>query len=101
VTKGWQEATAAGDVRRGVWAPENRALARPEHAFRSGFQAALRGLSVQEWVIDRLVGHRGSTRDLHYVDDASVMDRLREAVERLPPVAWTRPADEDQSGADA
>jgi integrase len=91
VTKAWEAVTAAGLARREVWDPPNRRQARPQHAFRAGYQAALRNLGAPEWVIDRLVGHKGSTRDAHYVDDSSVMDVLRQWVDQLPPIDWRRP----------
>ncbi len=88
VKRGWEAVTEAGLARREVWAPPNRSQARPQHALRSAFQAALRNERAPEWVINRLVGHAGSTRDQHYVDDASVENVLREWVDRLPPIDW-------------
>lgn len=83
----WEAATEAGEVRRGVWAPDTRQLARPDHAFRAAFMAFLEAEGVRDSVIDFLVGHApASTRRRHYAPPG--MDQVREAVAKLPPVDW-------------
>jgi integrase len=87
--KAWAAATAAGEVREEVWAPRNRRIARPQHAFRAGFQAFMRGERVDEEVIDALVGHHGrSLRGRHYAGSDTLWDRMVEAMGKLPPIEW-------------
>jgi integrase len=89
----WAEATDRGQVRRQVWAPPNRKIARPQHAFRAGFQAFLRRERVEEEVIDALVGHHGrSLRARHYAGNDTLWDRMVEAVDLMPPVKWRGPS---------
>ncbi|MEQ1501961.1 MAG: tyrosine-type recombinase/integrase [Myxococcota bacterium] len=96
----WQEATRWGEAREIVWKPANRKVARPEHAFRSAFQATLRSSGVPEEVIDALVGHHGhSTRDRHYVGHDTLVDRMREAVQDLPPIEWRGPLRLERRGS--
>lgn len=88
----WVEATKWGEARQTVWAPVNRKISRPQHAFRAGFQAFLRRERVEEEVIDALVGHHGrSVRSRHYAGNDTLWDRMREAVDLLPPVDWVGP----------
>jgi len=88
----WEAATAAGEVRRAVWDPPNRKIARPQQAFRAGFQAYMRGAGVGEEVIDALVGHRGrSVRSRHYAGSDTLEDRMRAAVDGMPPIDWRGP----------
>lgn len=83
----WEAATEAGLARREVWDPPNREVARPEHAFRAGFQAFLDGQGVRDSVIDHLVGHSPkSVRGRHYA--LPTAEQLRAAVDLLPPIAW-------------
>jgi len=89
VREAWERATARRQARREVWDPPSRGHARPIHAFRAGFQAALRTRGASEGTVRRLVGHRDTTAARHYVDDASVMDELRDAMALLPPIDWT------------
>ena len=87
--RAWRAATAAGETREAVWNPPNRKITRPEHAFRAGFQAFLRGKRVDEEVIDAIVGHRGrSVRSRHYAGAESLWERMVEAMDELPPIAW-------------
>jgi len=87
--KAWAAATSAEEVRKEVWAPKNRRIARPQHAFRAGFQAFMRAERVDEEVIDALVGHHGrSLRGRHYAGSDTLWDRMVEAVEKLPPIDW-------------
>jgi integrase len=89
----WAEATKRGQARKEVWAPDNRKIARPQHAFRAGFQAFLRRERVAEEVIDALVGHHGrSLRARHYAGTDSLWDRMVEAVDGMPAVDWMEPA---------
>lgn len=88
----WAEATERGEARRVVWDPSNRKIARPQHAFRAGFQAFLRSERVAEEVIDALVGHHGrSLRARHYAGPDTLWDRMREAVDLLPVIDWQGP----------
>ncbi len=88
VTEAWKAATAARQVKQGVWNPPNRQQARPDHAFRAALQAELMNAGVQEALIDRLVGHQPrTTRGQHYV--SASMPRLVEAVAAIPRVVWT------------
>ena len=88
----WEAATAAGEVRRAVWDPPNRKIARPQQAFRAGFQAYMRGAGVGEEVIDALVGHRGrSVRSRHYAGSDTLEERMRVAVDGMPPIDWGGP----------
>lgn len=88
----WREATRWGEAREAVWSPTNRKIARPQHAFRAGFQGFLRGKGVGEEVIDGLMGHHGrSIRTRHYAGADRLWDRMREAVDLLPPVDWLGP----------
>lgn len=90
----WEKVTLAGEARREVWEPPNRDQARPEHAFRAGFQAFLDGQGVRDSVIDFLVGHSPkSVRGRHYAPPT--MEQLRLAVELLPPIAWAVEAQGD------
>lgn len=92
LTKGWEAATEAGETRRAVWAPPNRRITRPEHAFRAAFQAFLTSHGVDELVVDALVGHRGrSVRARHYAGADAVWDRMVDAVALLPAIDWTGP----------
>lgn len=86
--RAWEEATAQGHVRREVWAPEGRAQARPDHAFRAAFQAHLAREGVRDGLIDLLVGHAGGLRERHYVAPEERMALLREAVSLVPPIDW-------------
>ncbi len=85
---GWKAATAADECRPEVWAPPDRKLARPEHAYRAAFQAHLARAGVAEHVVDALVGHRGSTRYRFYVRPEDLLELQREAVALLPPLDW-------------
>lgn len=88
----WQAATDAGECPLHVWAPPNREIARPEHAFRAAFQAHLEYVRVAGNVIDFLVGHESETvQDAHYGRD--LLDDARAAVDALPPVDWTGPGE--------
>ncbi len=88
----WEEATRFNEAREIAWKPANRKTGRPEHAFRACFQAVLRELRASEEVIDALVGYQGrSTRDRHYAGHDSLLDRMREAVDGLPPIDWRGP----------
>ena len=88
----WEEAARFDEAREIAWKPANRKTGRPEHAFRACFQAALRERSISEEVIDALVGHQGrSTRDRHYAGHDTLLDRMRAAVEALPPIDWNGP----------
>ncbi len=51
--RAWEESGA----RRGVWAPEGRGNARPDHAFRAGFQSALKRAGADDEAVAFLVGH--------------------------------------------
>ena len=83
LANGWEGACAAGEARREVWAPPNREIARPEHAFRAAFQAFMEGQGVRDSVIDYLVGHSpSSVRGRHYAPPTP--EQLREAVALLP-----------------
>jgi integrase len=88
----WAAATEAGEVRRVVWNPCNRKIARPQQAFRAAFQAFLRSKGVGDEVIDALVGHTGrSVRERHYAGPDSLWDRMAEAVALIPDVDWLGP----------
>jgi integrase len=88
----WQEATKWGEAREVAWKPANRKIARPEHAFRSAFQATLRSSAVPEEVIDALVGHHGHTaRERHYAGHDTLLERMREAVTEMAPIDWRGP----------
>jgi integrase len=90
----WREAVRWREAREEVWNPANRAIARPEHAFRAALQAVLAEGGASEPLLDVLVGHRGkSTRDRHYVPPDVVFARLREALDALPAVDWVGPRD--------
>ena len=92
LAKGWEAATKAGETRRAVWAPPNRRIARPEHAFRAAYQAFLTSEGVDEMVVDALVGHRGrSVRTRHYAGADVLWDRMVEAVALLPAIDWVGP----------
>ncbi len=92
LAKGWEAATEAGETRRSVWAPPNRRISRPEHAFRAAFQAFLTSHGVDELVVDALVGHRGrSVRTRHYAGADVLWDRMVEAVDLLPAIDWVGP----------
>lgn len=82
----WAAAVAAGEVRREVWAPEDRRIARPSHAFRAAFQGHLVEAGVRDEVIDALVGHQGGLRARHYVGADSRWKAMVEAVALLPPL---------------
>jgi integrase len=88
----WAEATERGQARKEVWAPDNRKIARPQHAFRAGFQAFLRREGIGEEVIDALVGHHGrSLRARHYAGTDTLWDRMEAAVAKMPAVDWKEP----------
>ncbi len=90
----WEEATKWDGVRVIAWKPANRVTGRPEHAFRSSFQAALRLGSVPDEVIDALVGHHGrGTRGRHYAGHETLFPRMREAVDGLGAIDWEGPRD--------
>ena len=94
----WAEATRWGEARKTVWAPTNRKIARPQHAFRAGFQAFLRSQRVEEEVIDALVGHHGrSIRARHYAGTDTIWDRMSDAMDLLPPIDWRGPVDAEDS----
>jgi integrase len=83
----WEEATAASEVRREVWAPPNRKYARPDHAFRAAFLFAIKG---DDSVKCYLVGHAPpGTRGRHYAKPS--MEELRTAVNGLPSIDWNPP----------
>ncbi|GDX81858.1 hypothetical protein LBMAG42_36690 [Deltaproteobacteria bacterium] len=82
----WQDATTHDGVLKGLWAPPNRANARPDHAFRASLQAHLTEQRVSKDVIDFLVGHAGGLRAVHYGRD--LLKDAREAVDGLPPIDW-------------
>jgi integrase len=89
LSRAWEEASQADEVRREVWAPTNRVYGRPDHAFRAAFQHALVEAGIRDEVIDLLVGHaRRSTRDRHYVSDDARWKAMVEAVALIPPVDW-------------
>lgn len=91
-TNAWEEATRWGEAREVAWKPANRKIARPEHAFRAGFQAALRVAGAAEAAIDELVGHHGKTvRARHYVGSDSLWEPMRAAVDAMPPIDWLGP----------
>lgn len=86
ISDAWEAASRAGEARRDVWAPENRKLARPEHAFRAAFVRHLAAEGVRDPTIDFLVGHHpGGVRARHYAEPE--MPELKEAVACLPPLA--------------
>jgi integrase len=90
----WEEATRWDGVREVAWKPANRKIARPEHAFRAAFQAALRLAGVGDEVIDALVGHHGQgTRGRHYAGHETLLPRMRHAVDGLGPIDWRGPSD--------
>jgi integrase len=92
----WTAATAKNEARQVVWAPPNRRIARPQHAFRAGFQAFMQSEGLAEEVIDALVGHHGrSLRGRHYAGSETLWDRMVEAMGKLPPIDW-RGAVEDE-----
>lgn len=91
LTAAWQRATDAGEVRPEVWKPSNRDAARPNHAFRSAYQSALVRTRIAPDVISALVGH-ATLRERHYAGPEELMDAMREAVDNLPPIDWSRPA---------
>lgn len=70
----WGVASSLGAVPRDVWAPGDRAVARPTHALRAAFQSHLVRNGASDATIDALVGHAGGVRGGHYVgigpDDA-------------------------------
>jgi hypothetical protein len=79
-----------------VWAPDSRKHARPDHAFRAAYQAALAGAGVRDEVIDALVGHAGGLRARHYVGAAEGRTAaMRAAVDLLPAVDWDEPGEAD------
>lgn len=84
----WEAATAAKEVRPEVWAPESHEKARPTHAFRAAFQTFLVDQGVRDEIIDALVGHGGSLRSSHYVNEKARMAAMREAVALIPPIDW-------------
>ncbi len=86
ISDAWAAATEAGEARRDVWQPENRKLARPEHAFRAALVRHLAAAGVRDPAIDFLVGHHPSgVRARHYAEPE--MAELVEAVACLPPLA--------------
>jgi integrase len=90
----WEEATKWDGVRVIAWKPANRVTGRPEHAFRSSFQAALRLASIPDEVIDALVGHHGKgTRGRHYAGHETLFPRMRAAVDGLGAIDWEGPRD--------
>ena len=94
----WASATKSGEARRAVWAPPNRRIARPQHAFRAGFQAFMRSQGIGEEVIDALVGHHGrSLRARHYAGTDSLWERMVEAMALLPVIDWRGPVGEQGS----
>lgn len=88
VRRAWEEATQAGEVRREVWQPTGREIARPDHAFRAAFQGHLVSMGVRDEVIDLLVGHAPGLRGRHYVDGEARRQAAIEAVALIPPIAW-------------
>lgn len=84
----WSAAADAKKVRREVWAPENRVVGRPDHAFRAAFQAHLVEGGVADAVINILVGHAGGLRDVHYGGAAARMGAMRKAVALIPPLPF-------------
>ena len=89
IRKAWEAATKAEEVPRHTWAPPNRILARPDHAFRAALQAHLTSERVAPDIINYLVGHAQGLRGTHYGRDLD--EEARAAVDGLPPVDWTGP----------
>jgi len=91
----WEDAEAAGEVPRHVWAPPNRERARPDHAFRAALLAHMTTDRVAGDVVSYLVGHSPNEdasarlREIHY--GRSLMEEAREAVDALPAIDWTGP----------
>lgn len=91
LTDAWEAATKAGKVRRDVWKPSTRRLARPDHAFRAAFQQHLVEHGVRDEVVDVLVGHAGTTtRARHYVSPEALAKAMREAIDTIPAIDWSR-----------
>jgi integrase len=86
--RAWKRATDAGLARLEVWAPPNRQIARPDHAFRAAYQAHLVNAGVRDEVIDLLVGHAGGIRASHYASASSRWTAMVDAVALIPPVDW-------------
>lgn len=87
VTEAWKAATADGKARHEVWSPPNRAKNRPDHAFRSAFQAVLQEEGIGEGVLNYLVGHTPkTTRGQSYARPGE--KALRRAVEVPPAIVW-------------
>lgn len=84
----WQSATADGEVWEHVWKPRNRGKARPDHAFRAAFLAALAADGVPEDVRRALVGHApGTTEGRSY--STPTLEVLRTHLDRLPAIVWS------------
>ena len=99
IREAWRSATALGEVRRDVWDPPSRAVARPNHAFRAAIQAFWDNARVREAAIDVLVGHApATTRRRHYAPIEP--EDLRAAVDLLPPVNWDVEASPNRRAAD-
>lgn len=91
VRQTWEAATAAGEVRRPVWAPEGHKKTRPDHAFRAAFQAHLVEAGVRDETIDLLVGHAGGLREQHYVNADPRWPAAVAAMALIPPIDWQGP----------
>jgi integrase len=86
----WEAATAAKEVRHEVWEPPNRNKARPDHAFRAGYMAALEASGAPDRVIDFLVGHHPkSTRAASYTRPS--LGEMRAIVDAVPAIDWEKP----------
>ncbi|MEQ1503787.1 MAG: tyrosine-type recombinase/integrase [Myxococcota bacterium] len=84
-----EAASVAKEIRSETWDFEDRKN-RATHWFRAGFQSELSRDGVQDSIVKALVGHSdGSTMRQHYaaVDD-TLVEQMREAVDRVPPIAW-------------
>lgn len=84
----WEDAAEAAEVRREVFAPEDR-RGRPAHGFRAGFLGGLTRSGVPDVVLQVLVGHRSlSTLRGHYAGADTLREQLRAAVRLVPPVDY-------------
>ena len=88
IHEAWQQTVEDGLVRAEVVTIPGRRNKKPFHALRAAFMAALSKAGVQATYIERLVGHEGSVASRHYIDDASVEEMTRAAVNKLPPINW-------------